>query len=155
VIVYCVKVPNVRLPNIEGYPSCAEKDTKLSFLGLIEELDEKMANGWMPEVLDKERLSNEEGSPCHLLPDTSTLTDRKMKRSWQMPLAKLGDRYRMMSGVEEEEEEDSSSGEEFYDNTYTIRRGMEGYRPLPESSTFHDIDDDILLKEEEEVSIHR
>ena len=59
-----------------------------------------------------------EGSPCHLLPDTSTLTDRKMKRSWQMPLAKLGDGYRMMSGVEEEEE--SSSGEEFYDNTYTI-----------------------------------
>ena len=36
-----------------------------------------MANGWMPEVLDKERLSNEEGSPCHLLPDTSTLTDRQ------------------------------------------------------------------------------
>ena len=70
-----------------------------------------------------------------------------------MPLGKLGDGYRMMSGVEEEEE--SSSGEEFYDNTYTIRRGMEGYRPLPESSTFHDIDDDILLKGEEEVSIHR
>ena len=72
-----------------------------------------------------------------------------------MPLAKYGGGYRMMSGVEEEEEEESSSGEELYDNTYTIRRGMEGYRPLPESSTFHDIDDDILLKEEEEVSRHR
>ena len=40
VVVYCVKVPNVRLHNIEGYSSCEEKDTKQSFLGLIEELDE-------------------------------------------------------------------------------------------------------------------
>ena len=55
----------------------------------------------------------------------------------------------LMTGIEEEE---ISSGDEFYDKTYTIRRGMEGYRPLPQSSTFHDIDDDILLKEDEEVS---
>jgi hypothetical protein len=61
--------------------------------GLIEELDEKMANGWMPEGLDKEGVLNTEGSPHHFLPDTSTLTDRKTKRSWQMPLAKYGGGY--------------------------------------------------------------
>ena len=71
-----------------------------------------MANGWVPEGLDKERLSNAEGSSHYLLPDTSTLTDMKMKRSWQMPLAKYGGGYRMMSGVEEEEDEESSSGEQ-------------------------------------------
>ena len=110
-----------------------------------------MAHGLINECLEKEKLSRSNVSVHHLMPESSqpALTDRRRKRSWQMPLAKSGSGYRLMTGIEEEE---SSSGEEFYDLTYTIRRGMEGYRPLPQSSTFHDIDDDILSKEDDEVS---
>ena len=116
-------------------------------------MDQKMDAGWVPEGHEKENALDVDNNPVYLLPEPpATGSDGRRKRSWQLPLSQFGSGYSMMSGVEEEEEEESSSGEEMYSKTYTIRRGMEGYRPLPESSTFHDIDDDILHKDDEEVS---